>query len=166
MQVMQWDDTLNTTAQDGTFRTGVDRTVEEVHDRIRDRPESLKYNVYEADVDLTALGALFVALVTLPAGAVVKAASALIKTTVVAGSTSVKVGIGPTGTKNKYGTLSALTADTHCEAVFASAVGTSSEAVLLNIVATNGTSAGDTTPTAGLVKVRIEYETMNVLLAN
>ncbi len=165
MKTLQWDDTVSTIAQDGDKRTQIDRTVEELSDVLRDRAESLKYNVFEATVDLTDLGALFVALVTLPAGAVVRAASALITETVVAGGTSVKLGIGPTGTKNKYGNVAALTADSHVEAAFASAVGTSTEAVLLNIVATGGTAAGDTTPTAGTVMVRIEYETMNVLVA-
>jgi hypothetical protein len=159
---VDWDDNVLVQRNDGTLHTEINGTVLELDNCLRDRAESRKLNRFDQTFDLTELDALEIAVLTLPA-CEVKYAAAIVRELVVAGGTTVKLGIGPTGTKNKYGNLATLVVGAHVETVF-STVLTSTEDVLLSAVATNGTSAGDTNISAGSVRIVIEYYTANALV--
>lgn len=146
---LDWNDRVRTIQEETGSHTIVDRTLTEL-----DR--------YDEILDLTDLGGLSTAILTLPASCEVKYVAAIVTELVVAGGTTVKLGIGPTGTKNKYGNLATLVVGAHVETVFGTVL-TSTESVLLSAVASNGTSAGDTNISAGKVRVVIEYYTPNVL---
>ncbi len=85
-----------------------------------------------------------------------------IKTTVVAGGTSVKVGIGPVGDPDKYGKTADLAANSKIDSIPAHAVLTSAEDVQVHMVATAG-SIGDTAASAGAIRLRLVFATLNSL---
>jgi hypothetical protein len=163
MNTLQWDDTVKTTAQDSPQRTDIDRTMSELDTLLKTKAESQQIRRFDSILDLTSLGAQSIAVVTLPAASRVQAAWMHITETVVSGGSTAKMGLGPTGTKNKYGATADLVAGTKTKVPLATLL-TTSEAVLLQAVQTDGTTAGGTNITAGKVRVVIEYMAMDDLV--
>jgi hypothetical protein len=97
-----------------------------------------------------------------PSGAVIIGVQANIEVLVVAGGTSVKVGIGPTADPDKYAITGDLLLNTKADGIPDWAVLSSAEDVQINMCATGG-GIGDTVATAGSVRVRIYYLDLNSL---
>jgi hypothetical protein len=110
---------------------------------------------------LTALAAISTDLTSdIPAGAVPIGGQINIDTLVVAGGTSVKVGIGPTSDPDKYGITGDLLKNTKGDLLSDPAVPTSAEDVQVNMCATGG-SLGNTAASAGAVTIRLYYWALN-----
>ena len=121
------------------------------------------YEIQVIDETLSALAAVSTDLTqNIPANSVILSAQLTIKTTVVAGGTTVKVGIGPTSDPDKYGKTADLVANSKIDVIPAHAVLSSAEDVQLNMVATAG-GIGDTAASAGAVRLRIVFATLNSL---
>ena len=115
------------------------------------------------DETLSALAAVSTDLTEdIPDGAVLLSVQANIETACVAGSTSVKVGIGPTADPDKYGITSAFTKNLKIDTIPDWAVLSGAEDVQVNACATAG-GIGDTAFSAGAVRVRIVYLVPNSL---
>lgn len=82
-----------------------------------------------------------------------------IMTLVVAGGTSVKIGIGPTGSTNKYGLTADLLKNTKIttNVDLTTIAPVSAEDVQINLVTTAGNVLGDTAATAGKIRCTIVY---------
>lgn len=113
----------------------------------------------EEVVALAAAGAKFVAMTNaIPAGAVILSAQLNLDSLVVAGGTSVKVGLGDhTGVCNTYGNTLALTKNTKANLLPAYAALASAVTLEVCACATVATGLGDSNFTAGNVRVRIVY---------
>ena len=162
-RTLAWADTVSSTQIDDPQRKQVDRTVTELDAALKAKAESQHIRRFDSELDLTTLGAQSIAVLTLPAASRVEAAWMHITETVVAGGSAVKMGLGPTGTKNKYGVTADLVAGTKTKVPLHTLL-TSSEAVLLQCVQTDGTTAGGTNISAGKVRVVIEYMAMDDLV--
>lgn len=111
-------------------------------------------------IDLTALADTSVdTTFTLPAGAVIKSAHIDIDTTVVAGGTTVKVGVGVSaGDLDAYLITADLVAGTTAEALFNTTALAAEVQPAVSGLVTAGTSAGDTNISAGSVTVAFTYD--------
>jgi len=89
-----------------------------------------------------------------PAGAVVLSVRANIHTLVVAGSTSVKIGIGITTDEDKYGKTTGLTKNLKITTIPDWAVLAAAEDVQVQVCDTSG-DEGDTAASAGIVTVEL-----------
>lgn len=119
----------------------------------------LQVKVIEEVVSLVAAGAKYRTMTTsIPAGAVILAVQVNNDSLVVAGGTSVKVGIGDhTGVCNTYGATAALTKNAKANTI--PAWSPLAGAMYLDVCAcaTVATGLGDTNFSGGLVRVRIAY---------
>ena len=95
--------------------------------------------------------------IVIPAGARVIGAVAKISTTVTA-TTAVKVGLGVSGTPDKYLLTSALTAATYGGFLTSPVNLTAADTLLLSACATNGAAAG--TINTGVVTVQVVYQVL------
>ena len=121
------------------------------------------YEVRVIDETISALAAVSTDLTEdVPAGAVILSVQANIETLVVAGGTSVKVGIGPVGDPDQYGLTADLAKNTKADLIPAHAVLASAEDIQINMVTAAG-AIGDTAASAGAVRVRIVYAVPNSL---
>lgn len=121
--------------------------------------KGLQIKVIDETVDLTAAGAKYKAMTTpVPAGAVILSVQANIEALVVAGGTTVKVGLGPNaGTVAKYGKSASLVKNQKINIIPDWAVLAGDEAIDVCGVVTDGTTLGDTNISAGSVRVRVVY---------
>lgn len=121
------------------------------------------YEIKVVDETLSGLAAISTDLTAdIPDGAYILSVQANIETLVVAGGTSVKVGIGPTGDPDKYGITSAFTKNLKIDIIPVHAVLSGAEDVQVNMCATGG-GIGDTAASAGAVRARIVYALPNSL---
>jgi hypothetical protein len=121
------------------------------------------YEVRVIDETLLALAAISTDLTEdVPSGAVILSVQANIETAVVAGGTSVKVGIGPVGDPDQYGLTADLAKNTKADLIPAHAVLAALEDIQINMVTAAG-AIGDTAASAGAVRVRIVYAVPNSL---
>ncbi len=118
----------------------------------------LQFFEVEQVVDLTAAGAKFVAMsCVIPAGAIILSAQMNIDTLVVAGGTSVKVGLGLNGgTCNTWGNTADLVKN-HKANLLGTTVLAGATTPEVCACATVATGLGDTNFSAGAVRVRIVY---------
>lgn len=133
--------------------------------RVLTDPAGLQEVRVDKTVDLTTLGALFINICTIPAGSKVKCAIVQILTLIVAGGTSVKVGIGTHGTSpSLLGKTADLLKNTQNGLVPADAASliAGSTNIDLSAVATAG-AIGDTNISAGSARVILVYDTPVVL---
>lgn len=99
-----------------------------------------------------------------PTGAVILSVQSNIETTVVAGGTSVKVGIGiGGGDVDKYGKTGTFAQNQKTDSILDWDVLSGAEDIQIGILVTDGTSLGDTNASAGAVRVRIVYALPNSL---
>ena len=113
--------------------------------------------VVELDETITGLAAVSTDISQdIPDGSLLLCVQANIETLVVAGGTSVKVGIGPTSDPDKYGITSALTKNLKIDTIPPYAVLSGAEDVQINMCATGG-GIGDTVASSGDVRVRIVF---------
>lgn len=113
--------------------------------------------VVEVDEIITGLAAISTDISQdIPDGSVLLCVQANIETLVVAGGTSVKVGIGPTSDPDKYGITSALTKNLKIDTIPAHDVLSGAEDVQINMCATGG-GIGDSAASSGDVRVRLVY---------
>lgn len=121
--------------------------------------EGLQLMVIEETVSLVGAGAKYKALTTaIPAGCVIVSVNANIESLVVAGGTSVKVGLGKHGgTCNTYGASADLVKNHKLGAIADWAVLSADEQIDVCACATVATGLGDTNFSAGSVRVRIVY---------
>lgn len=124
-----------------------------------------EFKVIDEIVDLTAAGAKFVAMAnSIPAGAVIISAQMNIQEAVVAGGTSVKVGLGDhSGTCNTWGNTSVLTLNAKAKALAAYSVLAAQTTPEVCACASTATGLGNTNFSAGKVRVRIVYIKANDL---
>ncbi len=121
------------------------------------------YTIVVLDETLSGLSAISTDISQdIPDGAVYLCVQGNIETLVVAGGTSVKVGIGPVGDPDKYGITSAFTKNLKIDTIPAHAVLSGAEDLQVNMCATGG-GIGDTVARAGAVRVRIVYAVPNSL---
>lgn len=133
--------------------------------RVMTDPSGVQEVRVDKVLDLTALGAQFKNLCTVPAGSKIKCAIIQIVQLVVAGGTSVKVGLGTNGTSpSLLGKTTDFLKNTQNGVVPADAASLIAGAtnIDLSIVATAG-GLGDTTPTAGMVRCVLVYDTPAVI---
>lgn len=156
------------TLEDGTVKNleqVKDYTFDAFRTRVLQDPSGLQEVRVDVTLDLTTLGALFKNVCTIPAGSKVKCAIIQILTLVVAGGTSVKVGLGTTGTSpsllGKTATLLKNAQNGLVPADAASLIAGSTN-IDISAVATGG-AIGDTNISAGSVRVVIVYDTPAVL---
>lgn len=157
---LDWGDKVRVVAEESGLHTVKDVLLTELLWRLRDESEGRKLNVIDVTLDLTSLGAQSIAVGTIPAGALVVGASMEILATVVSGGSTAKVGVGPSGTKNKYGVSGDLLVGTATNNAYAKEIATQ-ESVSLYAVQSDGTTAGGTNISAGSVRVVIHYYTFN-----
>lgn len=114
--------------------------------------------VIDEVVDFTGLDVASKAMTAeIPAGAVIESVQANIDALVVAGGTTVKVGIAPdVADPDEYGLSAALTKNTKISVIPAPAVLATAETLSVFACATAG-GVGDTNITAGKVRVRVTY---------
>ena len=113
--------------------------------------------IVELDETITGLAAVSTDISQdIPDGAVLLCVQANIEALVVAGGTSVKVGIGPTSDPDKYGITSALTKNLKIDIIPAHVVLSGAEDVQINMCATGG-GIGDAAASDGDVRVRLVY---------
>ncbi len=121
------------------------------------------YEIKVVDETLSGLSAISTDLTAdIPDGAYILSVQANIETAVVAGGTSVKVGIGPIGDPDKYGITSAFTKNLKIDTIPAHAILSGSEDVQIHMCATGG-GIGDAAASAGAVRVRMVYALPNSL---
>lgn len=127
--------------------------------------EGLEIKVIDEDVSLASAGAKYVALTdAVPAGAVILSVQANVEALVVAGGTTVKVGVGlNAGDMDKYGKTSDLTQNQKIDTIPDWAVLGGEEQLDVCGVVTNGSTLGDSNLTAGTVRVRVVYLVPNSL---
>ena len=149
---------------------GIEQDVEANFDAVRTRlmtdPAGVQEMRVDVTLDLTALGALFKNICTIPPGSKVKVAILQILQLVVAGGTTVKLGIGPhAGTVNLFGNTGDLLKNTQIGKVPADAASliASSTGIDLCAVTSAGNAAGDTNISAGMVRVVIVYDTPAII---
>ncbi len=122
------------------------------------------YEIKVVDETVSGLAAISTDLTAdIPSGAYLLSVQANIETLVVAGGTSVKVGIGPTSDPDKYGITSAFTKNLKIDTIPPHAVLSGAEDVQINMCATGG-AIGDTAASAGAVRIRIVYALPNSLI--
>ncbi len=150
----------------------VEQDIEMSFDQLRTQlmtdPAGLQEVRVDKTLDLTTLGAKFLNVCTVPAGSKIKTAIIQIVALVVAGGTTVKVGLGTHGTSpSLLGKTSALTKNAQNGLVPADAASliASSTAIDISGVTSAGTALGDTNISAGMVRVVLVYDTP-VVLAN
>ena len=155
---------------DGTTRqlkVPVNVTVDELHQRLFTDPEGLKEVRIDQTFDLTALGAAYVAVCTIPAGSKVKRATIQILTTVVDDGSGDSLGLGTNGTtpaRLLQGAAS-LVANYQLSKVpvDASAIIASETTIDLCATVNADGSLSDGEITAGSVRVLIVYDTPAIL---
>jgi len=122
------------------------------------------YEIVVFDEIVSALAAVSTDLnIDMPDGAYIICMQGNIETAVVAGGTSVKVGIGPVGDPDKYGITSAFTQNLKIDTIPVHAILSGAEDVQINMCATGG-GIGDTVASAGAVRVRAVYAVPNSLV--
>jgi len=111
-------------------------------------------------VDLTAAGAKFVAMATaIPTGALILGVQANIEVLVVAGGTSVKIGLGSNGADmDKYGLSASFVKNIKINTIPAAYAVLAAPLTLdVSVCTTTGAALGDTNVSAGSVRVRVIY---------
>lgn len=148
-----------------TLTQDSDYTFDQFRTRLLQDPSGLQEVRVDKTLDLTTLGALFLNVCTIPAGSKVKCAIIQILTLVVAGGTSVKVGLGTNGTSpSLLGKTSALTKNAQNGLVVADAASLIASQTNIDVCAVaSGGAIGDTNISAGSVRVVIVYDTPAVL---
>lgn len=116
--------------------------------------------IAQETIDLDALGATTVdTSFTIPAGALLISAKIVIGQTVVAGGTTVKVGLGISGGDvDAYALTGDLLANTEDANLVAPALLAAELQPAVTGTVTDGTAAGDTNITAGVVTVSFVYQ--------
>jgi hypothetical protein len=164
--IEQWDDKVKIVK---TFETAFQKTeeitVEELYNRLHNDHYGNRTYRTQVTVDLTSNAAKYKTTgITVPSGSVIKYVAYKINTTVVGGSTTVKLGIGLNGGDvDKYGLSADLVAGTQGQVIPAHAVLSGDETIDVDGVVTNGSALGDTNLTAGSVTVAVVYEKPNAL---
>ncbi len=149
----------------------VEQDIEVSFDQLRTQlmtdPAGLQEVRVDKTLDLTTLSALFKNVCTIPAGSKVKLAIIQILALVVAGGTTVKVGLGTHGTSpSLLGKTAALTKNSQNGLVPADAASLIATSTNIDVCGVASAGAiGDTNISAGMVRVVIVYDTP-VVLAN
>lgn len=160
---VHWDDKIVIIKQETSEYTPETKTLGEVRELINDMPNGPKEVIIDVTLDFNGNESESMTVGIIPAGSVVKYAAMLVTTTVVGGSTTVKLGLGPAGGDvDQFGLSGALTAATATKSCYTVLL-TSQTTISVNGVVTNGSALGDTDLTAGVVRVVMVYDTPNTL---
>jgi hypothetical protein len=125
--------------------------------------ENEGYEIKVIDETLAALAAISTDLTEdIPIDAYIISVQSNIEELVVAGGTSVQVGIGPVSNPDQYGISAAFTKNLKTDVIPVHAILSSLEDIQVNMVTAAG-DIGDTVASAGAVRVRIVYATLNSL---
>lgn len=123
--------------------------------------EGLETVVVDKTVTLGAVAG--VAIITVQAGAIIRAVQANVEVAATAGGTSVKVGLGTDTDPDAYGKTAAITANAKIDTLLAPAVLSGDAAIKAYPCATDG-GAGDTAFSAGTMRVRVIYDRLSSLV--
>jgi len=121
------------------------------------------YEIKVVDETVSGLSAISTDLTAdVPDGAYLLSVQGNIETAVIAGGTSVKVGIGPIGDPDKYGLTGAFTKNLKIDTIPAHAILSGAEDIQVHMVTAAG-AIGDTVASAGAVRVRYVFAVPNSL---